>query len=411
MDVSRYLRMTSLAFPLVIFLFLIGRTTVSAQPDGSTIFNSNCKACHTIGRGTLVGPDLKDVQKRRSEEWLLKWIKSSTALVNSGDKDAVDLFNKFNKIAMPDQNLSKEEMLALLAYIKTEGDKAPAIAAKSTATEQTTSSANRLPLIITATIFVLLILVVVLTKAKNRLKRKARAKEGLPELPIITATQSMIIWLKGHKKSAVVGTIALLFIGSMKGWYALAGIGIAQGYQPDQPIAYSHKVHAGDMKIACIYCHSGAEKGKMAGIPSANVCMNCHKAVKEGTTTGTKEIAKLYDAVGWNPETRQYDKPQKPIQWVRVHNLPDLAYFNHSQHTKVGGIVCQTCHGEMQTFTVAKQFAPLTMGWCIDCHRRTQVKTAGNHYYDNFRALTFNGRDTLFTVEKIGGTECSKCHY
>ena len=147
-------------------------------------------------------------------------------------------------------------------------------------------------------------------------------------------------------------------------------IGISQGYQPDQPIAYSHKLHAGEMQISCIYCHSGAERGKTAGIPSANVCMNCHKFVRKGPTTGTAEIAKIYKALDYDPDKGTYGPNQKPIQWVRVHNLPDFAYFNHSQHFVVGKIACQTCHGQVQdSMTVAMQYSPLTMQWCINCHR------------------------------------------
>jgi hypothetical protein len=201
---------------------------------------------------------------------------------------------------------------------------------------------------------------------------------------------------------------------NVKGWYSLKAIAVTQGYTPDQPIKYSHMLHAGDMKIACIYCHSGAEKGKTAGVPSANVCMNCHKFVKKGPTTGTEEIAKIYKALDYDPDKGTYGPNPKPIQWVRVHNLPDLAYFNHSQHVVVGKVECQSCHGPVQDiYTVAGQYSKLTMGWCIDCHRTTNVKMAGNHYYDQYheKLMAKLGNDSLITVEKIGGTECARCHY
>ena len=124
-------------------------------------------------------------------------------------------------------------------------------------------------------------------------------------------------------------------------------------------------------------------------------------------------MQKIYAAIGWDPATQSYSKPQHPIQWIRVHNLPDLAYFNHLQHVKVGGIQCEKCHGAVKEMTVAKQESKLTMGWCIECHHQTAVNTAGNHYYDNFHALHFNKHDPKdsITVEKMGGTECAKCHY
>ena len=168
------------------------------------------------------------------------------------------------------------------------------------------------------------------------------------------------------------------------------------------------------MQISCIYCHSGAERGKTAGIPSANVCMNCHKFVRKGPTTGTEEIAKIYKALDYDPDKGTYGPNQKPIQWVRVHNLPDFAYFNHSQHFVVGKIACQTCHGPVQdSMTVAMQYSPLTMQWCIDCHRVTKVKMAGNGYYNDLHKKLLNkfGNDSLITVETIGGLECARCHY
>ena len=224
----------------------------------------------------------------------------------------------------------------------------------------------------------------------------------------------MLFRSRTNKKLVAVILIILFVWGNVKGWYALKGIGVTTGYTPDQPIKYSHKLHAGDMKIACIYCHSGAEKGKTAGVPSANVCMNCHKFVKKGPETGTEEIAKIYKALDYDPDKGTYGPNPKPIQWVRVHNLPDLAYFNHSQHVVVGKVQCQTCHGQIQDdYTVAGQFSPLTMGWCIDCHRKTNVQMAGNHYYDDYhqKLLTKYGSDSLITVERIGGTECARCHY
>ena len=129
--------------------------------------------------------------------------------------------------------------------------------------------------------------------------------------------------------------------------------------------------------------------------------MNCHNQIKTGTNTGDLEIGKIVRAFNEN----------KPIEWVRVHNLPDLAYFNHSQHTQVGGIECQTCHGPIQEMDVVYQYSPLTMGWCIDCHRETPLNTEGNGYYDKLVEIHEASSKGAFTVSSNGGTECSKCHY
>jgi hypothetical protein len=189
----------------------------------------------------------------------------------------------------------------------------------------------------------------------------------------------------------------------------LFSIGVQQGYQPKQPIAFSHKLHAGAYEINCVYCHTGAMKGKQANIPSPNICMNCHSQIKQESP----EIQKIYAAIGYDVKTASYTGKQKPIEWVRIHNLPDLAYFNHSQHYNVGGIKCQTCHGPIEEMDVVKQYSLLTMGWCIDCHRKTDVNTEGNAYYDKLVELhnQQKGKNTKMKVEDIGGLECSKCHY
>ena len=200
---------------------------------------------------------------------------------------------------------------------------------------------------------------------------------------------------------------------SYQGWYALAGIGVSQDYQPDQPIKFSHALHAGQNGINCQYCHSGASKSKNAGIPSADVCMNCHKGVSQGPKYGKAEIQKIYDAVGWDPAKAQYTGKTKPVEWIRVHSLPDFAYFNHSQHVTVGKLDCQTCHGPVEEMEVLKQFSPLTMGWCVDCHRTTEVKMEGNAYYTQLHEQLKEkyGADAKITVDKIGGLECARCHY
>jgi hypothetical protein len=193
-------------------------------------------------------------------------------------------------------------------------------------------------------------------------------------------------------------------------------------------------VHAGINQINCLYCHAGAEKSRQAMIPSSNVCMNCHKGISEYTGAaehplktkegkiidGTAEIKKLYDYAGWDPVKKEYRRKAngeidaKPIEWVKIHNLPDHVYFNHSQHVVVGKVQCQQCHGPIQEMDEVFQFSPLSMGWCVNCHRQTNVQFESNNYYSiyqKYHAELKAGKRTGVTVEEIGGLECQKCHY
>ena len=222
-------------------------------------------------------------------------------------------------------------------------------------------------------------LVFVLTSIKNKLKTQLnQPTETLSEFVINQGKA----FLSENRNVAILGFV--VFIAVMKFTFdSLMGIGVTTNYQPEQPIAFSHKIHAGDNGIDCNYCHSSARTSKTSGIPSANVCMNCHANITTGTNTGTTEIQKIYDAIGYDPETRTYIEgyEQQPIQWVRIHNLPDLTYFNHSQHVTVGKLECQECHGPVQEMDVVKQESLMTMGWCINCHRETEVQMEGNDYY------------------------------
>ena len=226
--------------------------------------------------------------------------------------------------------------------------------------------------------------------------------------------QSGLTWVRLNPSVIVLSSILLVFTGMKGCWNSLSTIGVAQNYQPEQPIAFSHKLHAGEQGIDCNYCHHTARDSKHAGIPSVNVCMNCHTYINEGTITGKQEINKIYAAIGFDPSTRTYipDYEQQPVEWVRVHNLPDLAYFNHSQHVVAGKVECQTCHGPVEEMEVLYQHASLTMGWCIDCHRETEVAMEGNEYYTELHdQLKEKYKGEKITVDKIGGIECAKCHY
>jgi hypothetical protein len=248
-------------------------------------------------------------------------------------------------------------------------------------------------------VVVLIVLVVTLVIIANLMKDVLGGRKDLDGRDVEILNQRFD-WAGLYKSSALRGIVgvvvglALLYAGVQ----SVMAVGLTQGYQPTQPIAFSHKIHAGENNINCAYCHTSVYKGKSANIPSANICMNCHSQIK----TESPEIKKIYRAI----------ERKQPIQWVRVHNLPDLAYFNHSQHTQVGGIQCQTCHGPIQNMEVVYQYSALTMGWCINCHRETPLNTKGNAYYDNLVKLHDKSNNAVpFTVSSNGGTECSKCHY
>ena len=394
-------------------LFLSG--TVSAQ-DGEALFKANCASCHKLNK-KLVGPALAGVQDRwEDEENLIAWIKNSQAYMDeTGDPYAIALFEEYNKSIMPAQAVNDEEIKAILAYIANPPveEKPKEVVAAPTA-EKEGDDYSSYWLLAFAILFIIIIRVLFgVSKSVKKLTAEVDGKtyegnEGFFD--------SVKVWVGNHKKATAGIGLVLLAVLAMQAWYAAKGIGVYQAYAPEQPIKFSHKIHAGENGISCVYCHHSAEKGKSAGIPSVNVCMNCHTAIGEGKRWGTEEIAKIYEAAGYDPDAGAYTKEQKPIKWVRIHNLPDFAYFNHSQHVVVGKQECQTCHGEVENIDYPmKQHAELTMGRCINCHRETEVKMEGNGYYDKLHAqLLEQYADEgieKFTVEHIGGLECAKCHY
>jgi cytochrome c551/c552 len=392
----------------LMMLLLLAPLSIFAQ-DGKALFDANCKQCHAIN-DVVIGPALKDIEKRRSEEWLIKWIKGSQAMVKAGDPAAVEVFNKYNKVVMPNQNVNDAEIKAILTWIKEEGSKVPVAKIPTPGAPGAEEKDNTLWWVL-GSILLFLSLVAILNKVKSGLEYAIREKTGVPHPIPMEPKKARKIWIRGNKKLIAVVLLLLVVFGSVKGWYGLKSLGVSTNYEPDQPIHFSHKLHAGDNKIACLYCHSGADKSRHANIPSASLCMNCHKYVKEGPMYGDQEIKKIYAALDWDGVN--YGTNQKPLQWIRVHNLPALAYFNHAQHVTVGKVECQTCHGPIQEMEVVKQFSPLTMGWCINCHRETEVKMDGNGYYDELhKTLAAKyGADAKLTVDKIGGIECARCHY
>ena len=416
----------NLLMGLVLTGFLFSGKALAA--DGKAIFKQNCAVCHAMTDQKLTGPGLKGVMDRVPKgPWLHDWIKNSDKLIKSGDAYANKILKENNNATMSvfEGVISDGDIDAIIEYLK-KGDEPPVTTV--TTTDSTTDDLATTdakggidPLyIILAIIVILAILISILRGVRNSIS-SVTEKTSEEELAK-PFWQEAKEWMAGHRRFIGVCCIILLLIGMRGCWNSLWQVGVYydeatdKGYKPEQPIKFSHKLHAGDNAIACQYCHNSVEKSRHAGIPTVNVCMNCHKAIQTGPKYGEKEISKIYTAAGFDPKTGNYDhSKENPIQWIKVHNLPDHVYFNHSQHVVVGKQECTTCHGDVKSMTVAEQKQPLTMAWCIDCHRKTEVAMEGNAYYDRLhKALKekYKGQyDVKFTVEKIGGLECAKCHY
>ena len=405
----------------VLFFMLVGVSAYAADPAvassdeaiaaGKTVFNANCKQCHKLDQKN-VGPALRGITDRQSIAWAKSFIKNSQAVIASGDAYATALYKEYSNTVMPSHEfLSDGDLDNLLSYIE-HGDKVdPAAATTADAAASTGVGAvaagsgipnEYLSIILGVLVFVLVLILIVLGLIVTVLTKYIN-KQDLPEEDKEFVSQKTDFG-KILKSDAVIILVTALVVAftaktAIDGLYS---VGVQQGYAPAQPIAFSHALHAGQYEIACQYCHTGVEIGKSANIPSANICMNCHTHIQNvgGKEGISPEIQKIYNAVDNN----------QPIEWVRVHNLPDLAYFNHAQHVAVGGVECQTCHGPIQEMEVVGQHSSLTMGWCIDCHRQTEIATEGNVYYDKLVQLHSTSKDAL-KVKDIGGLECAKCHY
>ena len=405
----------------LLFAVLTLSATISKAQDGEKLFKSYCASCHYANEGVLVGPGLKGVTEKYEMSWILKWVKNSQELIKAGDADAIAVYEKFNKVIMPAQPVTDEEIKAIFTYVD-ESAAAAASAPAATADGSSevvgaeVSAETTSPyLIFLGAIVVLIIVIGILRKVNYSLATVVDKDAAGDEKDMWSA---LLDWGAKNRKFVVLLVLGLIVLVAKAGWDAALNVGVYTDYQPEQPIKFSHQLHAGQNKIDCNYCHSGARNSKSAGIPSANLCMNCHTYINEGPQYGKEEIAKIYKALDFDPVTKTYGENTSPIKWVKVHNLPDHVYFNHSQHVTVGQIACQKCHGPVEEeYTVGKQFAPLTMGWCIDCHRETKVQTEGNGYYDEIHKRLPEDlkakylENGVINVDELGGIECAKCHY
>lgn len=352
---------------------------------------ATCGACHSIGKGKIVGPDLKGVTERREEAWLISFIKSSQTMVREGDPIAVQVFEEHNKIPMPDNPFTDEQIKGILAYIVNYDEVTEAAAQAETVTEATDEHAE-------------------VDQAISKHEEKYDTGTTQPTFIIFLILLFVAIIdlvftkiIRAKFIHIIIILVAIFVVGEIV-YVEAKALGRQQGYSPDQPIWFSHQVHSGQNKIDCLYCHSTSDESKSAGIPGTAVCMNCHNVVKNGTITGTEEIAKILESY----------ESGKPIEWVRVHNLPDHVWFSHAQHVNAGKRECEECHGLVEEMDRLAQVEDLSMGWCISCHRRTEVQFEANEFYEEyirFHEEIKSGKRTRVTVDDIGGNNCQICHY
>lgn len=401
-------------------LLLLINNKAFAQ-DGKQLFSDNCAQCHNPIK-KVTGPALKGVSDRVPDKKLLHaWIKNNQAVLASNNPYFVKLFNEYNKTPMNVfPNLTDAQIDAILNYVET--FKVPVENPTNPTTAPESGDNTLLYGVLT---LILAIIMFVLLQVNSSLRKLSDDKEGIP-------THEPVPFYRNK----VYIAFAILIVFLVGGYYMVigaVGLGRQEGYQPVQPIFYSHKVHAGINQISCLYCHTNAMASRHATVPPLNVCMNCHAAINEyakgpklyredgSEVDGTAEIQKLYSYTGYDPKTSTYHpEDAKPVEWVKIHNLPDHVFFSHAQHTKAGKVQCQTCHGPIQQMDEVHQFAPLSMGWCINCHRTTKVDfpdstgANGNKFYsiyEHFHQDLKNGEKDSITVKDIGGTECQKCHY
>ncbi|MEN8775628.1 MAG: c-type cytochrome [Polaribacter sp.] len=394
------------------------------QKAGKKLFKSLCASCHKLDK-KLVGPALGGVEERRENSWLKSWIKNNAEFqkVNAEAAEAAQ-YSATAMNAFPQLN---DAQIDDILYYTTVGEikKAPAAGEVMVGNQvlEKNGAPDWLVYLLAAAIVVAFLMIASLLKQVSELKgtKKPEVQSNLRR-----DLQELWVGVKNNTFLKVLTTIFLLLIGAYVVFGMLFTVGVDQGYQPIQPIAFSHKIHAGENKVDCQYCHSSAKHSKHSGIPSVNVCMNCHKAISEvaegteiewngqiyGKEQLDKEIAKVYDAAGWDPDELAYTGKEKPVKWIRIHNLPDFAYYNHAQHVTVAGVKCQKCHGPVEEMDEMYQYSPLTMGWCIDCHRETNVDLKSNDYYAKIHdELAKKYGVEKVTISQLGGLECGKCHY
>lgn len=414
---------------LLLGLLFISFSTIYAQggaaAEGKTLFQQNCQSCHSLDK-PLTGPALRGFSSRGpwgDREEIYKWVKNPAAYM-ANDPYTKGLQQQFGSIMPAFPQLTTAQIDAIVEYTNSAPEAAAATTDTTGAGAADAEAGSRNAIIFGIISIVLAVIALILMQVNSSLKKLSDDKEG------ILRPEPVPFWR--NKIYIAMIAILLFVVGGYFVGKGAVGLGRQQGYAPEQPIYYSHKVHAGINQINCLYCHGSAWESKHAAIPSINICMNCHKSIstyekgpklydEEGNEiNGTAEIEKLYKYAGFTPGQPWDPSKAKPVEWVKIHNLPDHVYFNHSQHVNAGNVACQTCHGNIQEMDVVSQQSDLSMGWCINCHRETKVDfyntkdSTGNKFYsiyEKFHNDLKSGKMDSVTVKDIGGLECQKCHY
>ena len=411
-----------------------------ASIDGGKLFSAKCATCHhPFKDGT--GPALSGVKAVWEENgagedvillWVHDWQKAAAQNAYANSRTTV----KPTAMTQFGEQLSDAEILAIFDWIDAQVEQT-AVAGTPTAggaaVEEEESGLGWIWIVL-GSLFVVVILSV--GGVRRQLKHVQADEDGEAKM---SYSEEFKQWAWLNRKYVGIGGLVVVLAILVVLFNGLYSINIMEGYQPSQPIAFPHDLHAGKNGIDCKYCHNTVTESKSASIPSVNVCMNCHKQVK-GEGEQVAKIQKIYDAAGW--DGNEYTGKTKPIVWNKVHNLPDHVYFSHKQHVVVGGVDCKQCHGDMTTMNETAKVQPvselnkvdgnikltkatLTMGWCIECHQEKEISAGaltmkGSGYYDEIHKRLIKGdkklyseylEDDMVSVKELGGWECAKCHY
>jgi len=437
-------------------LVLTFSTLTSFSQDGEKLFKANCASCHNPVKNAT-GPKMQGVLQKwidaGEEELIYQWVSNPSKLYNSGKSKMAKAIWDWSPTAMtPQGHLSREEVESIYTYVDNYAPPVAAVGGGGLSSNDTLSDdANSSDYWWWIISFILVFVLFAILGVRRELTAAVAAKEGKEFDPNSTFATSAQQWLLRNWFVTMLLIVGVALFSGIELFGRAYQLGVYEDYMPSQPVAYSHQLHAGKMGIECKYCHHSAEKSKHAGIPSVNVCMNCHAIVHEGPEYGTEEIDKLHKAAGYNKNKQAYnmnefgDRIEQPIVWNKAHNLPDHVYFSHAQHvhTNTANIDCRQCHGPVQTYKLGRvstidevnAYAAteegmergliqltkplLTMGWCIECHNKKEIDLTSSGYYEEIHKriklrADFNNKifeDDKVTVKELGGWECAKCHY
>lgn len=424
-------------------MLFVGAFNSNAQ--GEALFKAKCATCHQPHKeGT--GPKLFQVRTKWSdggakEGSIYQWVNNyQTAMANDPYAKTVEASKPASMVPFPD--LKQEEIDAIFDWVDAQPDPATATeegavdGAASTGELVTEEDSNSWVWVLLGIIFITIIMAV------GGVRRQLKIVTEEHSIEKHTYTDEFRAWAWKNKTAVMLGSLVIFISLLVSGILGLGNIGVVEEYHPSQPIEFPHSVHTGTNGIDCKYCHNSVTKSRTAGIPTVNVCMNCHKQINGRTPAQQEQIAKVYEAAGWDAEGMKYTGKTKEIVWNKVHVLPDHVYFNHSQHVVVGGLDCKQCHGDMTKRFETQKVWPveelnkiegnvvltrptLTMGWCIECHAEKEITTGsidtkGDGYYNEIHKRLLNNDKKLYskyledgkvTVKELGGWECAKCHY